>query len=57
MNGTFTSYAAVLMVPAGQGAQPRTIRRAIRRAGAATSAIEVSRSFAIMKTSAREAGR
>jgi hypothetical protein len=34
MNGTFTSYAAVLMMPAGQAAhqQQRTIRRAIRRA-------------------------
>jgi hypothetical protein len=31
MNGTFTSYAAVLMMPAGQVAQQqRTIRGAIR---------------------------
>jgi hypothetical protein len=36
MNGTFTSYAAVLMMPAGQVAQQRTIRRPIppRRAAA-----------------------
>ena len=27
MNGTFTSYAAVLMMPAGQVVQQRTIRR------------------------------
>ena len=27
MNGTFTSYAAVLVMPAGQAAQQRTIRR------------------------------
>src|SRR5690349_7989722 len=33
MNGTFTSYAAVLMMPAGQAAQQRTIRRAVRRTG------------------------
>jgi hypothetical protein len=53
MNGTSTSYAAVLMMPAGQVAQQRTIRRAIRRAirrvGPVTSGIEVSRSFAITK--------
>ena len=29
MNGTFTSYAAVLMMPAGQAAQEQ--QRAIRR--------------------------
>ena len=28
MNGTFTSYAAVLVMPAGQVAQQRTVRRA-----------------------------
>ena len=33
MNGTFTSYAAVLMMPAGQVAQQqRTIRGTTRRA-------------------------
>jgi len=49
MNGTSTSYAAVLMMPAGQVAQQRTIRRAIRRVEPVTSGIEVSRSFAITK--------
>jgi hypothetical protein len=38
MNGTFTSYAAVLMMPMGQVAQQRTIRRT----SPATSAIDVS---------------
>ena len=35
MNGTFTSYAAVLMMPVGQMVQQRTIGYAgpIRRAG------------------------
>jgi hypothetical protein len=32
MNGTFTSYAAVLMMPVGQVAQRRTIRRSERSA-------------------------
>jgi hypothetical protein len=40
MNGTSTSYAAVLMMPAGQVMQQRTFRRAMHRARPVNSAVD-----------------